>query len=261
MSDTHAERVREAFSAQAGSFEDGRLNGVFTDESSWLFERLERGPEDLLLDVAAGTGHAARSLASDVRVAVAVDVTPAMLAAGQAACAAGGPENVLFAPGDAAALPFLDASFDIVLTRFALHHIEDPGAVLREMARCARPGGRVALGDLVAVEDRLLATSQNRLERLRDPSHTRQLSAAELEELCRDAGLEATSSEVRAIDLPLARWLEQAQTPEDVGARISAELRAELDGGEETGFEPHLLDGRLWFRQRWASLIARRPPA
>jgi SAM-dependent methyltransferase len=259
MSETHQQRVHDAFTAQARSFEDKRFNGVFTDESSWLFQQLACDPQDVLLDVAAGTGHTARSLAPRVRLAVAVDVTEAMLATGQSATRSDGPENVMFVRGDAAALPFLDASFDIVVTRFALHHVEDPAAVVREMARCARPGAHVAIGDLVADEDRALAVSQNRLERLRDPSHTHALPVHEIELLCTAAGLEVLSSEVRSTQLPLTRWLEQAQTPVEVADGIRAQLRGELDGGQRTGFEPRERDGEVRFRQRWASVIARKP--
>lgn len=259
MSPTHTERVREAFSTQAQSFEDERFKRVFTSDARWLFERLALAPEDVLLDVAAGTGHAARSLAPRVRFALAVDLTPAMLDAGKAAAAGAAIDNLLFQIGDAAALPFLEASFDVVLTRFALHHIEDPGAVVREMARCARPGGTVAIGDMVAVDAPGLAVSQNRLERLRDPSHARALGVRELGALCGEAGLEEVVSEVRTIAMPLERWLAQAHTPPASAEVIRAEIRAEIAGGAATGLDPFEQDGVLWLSQPWASLVARKP--
>jgi ubiquinone/menaquinone biosynthesis C-methylase UbiE len=52
--------------------------------------------------------------------------------------------NLAFVTGDAYALPFEDASFDIVHTHQTLHHVADPVAVLREMRRVAKPGGIVA---------------------------------------------------------------------------------------------------------------------
>jgi SAM-dependent methyltransferase len=50
--------------------------------------------------------------------------------------------------GDAAALPFADASFDLVYCRFLLEYLPDPELAVREMARVCRPGGRMLLQDL-----------------------------------------------------------------------------------------------------------------
>ena len=87
-----------------------------------------------MLDVAAGTGHVARSLAPRVRAVVALDATQAMLEQGKRH----GVPNVVFMRGDAAALPFVDQSFDVVVNRFALHHFEQPEVQLAEMRRCGR---------------------------------------------------------------------------------------------------------------------------
>src|SRR5204863_348816 len=80
------------------------------------------------------------------------------------------PRNVLFMKADAAALPFVDGSFDVVVSRFAVHHFENPAVQIAEMRRVLRPGGRLAVADLVSDPDPEIAETQNRLERLRDPS-------------------------------------------------------------------------------------------
>jgi ubiquinone/menaquinone biosynthesis C-methylase UbiE len=261
MSEPHAKRVLDAFSAQAEAFEDARFNRLFTLDAEWLFERLDCRADDLLLDVAAGTGHAARSLAPRVRVAVAIDLTPAMLAAGRRAAGESALRNVVFQLGDAAALPFLDGSFDIVVSRFALHHLEDPAAAIAQMARCLRPGGRIALADMVSDEDHGLAAAQNRLERLRDPSHTRMLTVSELTSTLAALGLGAVTVVGREIDRPLEPWLEQAQTDPAVAEALREEIRAEIDGGTPTGLHPYESDGEIRFLQRWASVLAERDGA
>lgn len=261
MTDTHAERVRDAFTTQAAAFEDSRVNRLFTLDATWLFERLSCDPHDMLLDVAAGTGHAARALADRVGVAIAIDVTPAMLAAGKRSAEKDGLRNVLFQCGDATALPFLDESFDIVITRFALHHIEQPELVLGEMARCLRPGGRLAVADMAADEDVELAGSQDRLERLRDPSHARILSISGLLAALDRIGLEGFDVEARDIDRPLAPWLSQSETGEDVAAAIRGEIAAEIAGGTPTGLRAYEADGELRFAQRWVSVLALKPPS
>jgi ubiquinone/menaquinone biosynthesis C-methylase UbiE len=257
--DGHAAEVQRAFTTQAEAFEDGTRNQVFTAEARWVFDHLPVAADSLVLDVAAGTGHAARQLAATARAVVALDATAAMLARGQAAAAQEGLANVVFMHGDATALPFLDGSFDDVVSRFAVHHFAAPARVVAEMARCTRPGGHVALVDLVAAVDPGIAAEQNRLERLRDPSHTRMLSATELAALLTDAGLEITDVTTRELERPLKPWLDQTQTPLKTAAEIERALNAELELGEPatTGFQPRIAHGELWFTQTFTACVAR----
>jgi ubiquinone/menaquinone biosynthesis C-methylase UbiE len=259
----HARQIEQAFTTQAEAFEDSSRNQVFTSDARWVFERLPLTSADVVLDVAAGTGHAARQLATAARAVVALDATEAMLARGQAQAAAEGCANVVFMCGDAAALPFLEGSFDVVVSRFAAHHFEEPERVVAEMARCTRPGGHVALVDLVADEDARVASEQNRLERLRDPSHTRILAAIEMQALLAEAGLEAIDVATRPLERRLGPWLDQAQADEAARAEIHAALQADAAGGggaPSTGFRPRVDDeGALWFVHTFASAIASKP--
>jgi ubiquinone/menaquinone biosynthesis C-methylase UbiE len=243
MPDDHSQAVERAFTQQAAAFEDPRFNRVFTTDSEWLFERLPLGADDLVLDVASGTGHVARRVAPQVRVVVALDATRAMLEQGRAA----GVPNVVFVQGDAGALPFVDDSFDVVVSRFALHHFERPELQVAEMRRCLRPQGRLAIADIVAHP--AARDAQDRLERLRDPSHTRLLTVEEL------AGLAGEDVEVRDVERPLEPWLAQTETNEGAAGEIRAALRAELEGGPATGFRPSERDGDLHFIHSMASAI------
>ncbi len=240
-----SEERERSFTQQAAAFEDPRLNRLFTTDSEWLFERLPLDKDDLVLDVAAGTGHVARRLAPQVRTVVALDATRAMLEQGRAQA----PGNVLFVQGDAAALPFLDGSFDVVVTRFAVHHFDDPAVQLAEMRRVLRPHGRLAVADLVAHPE--AADTQNRLETLRDPSHTRML---ELDELI--ALVQADDVEFRDVVRPLEPWLLQTEPAAEAADEIRRALAAELDGGPPTGFRPRLHGDELHFVHTMASLIA-----
>ena len=253
--DTHGQRIERAFTEQAAAFEDGRFNRVFTADAAWVFEHLPRRPDDLALDVAAGTGHAARQLAGDVRAVVAVDATEAMLRRGREAALADGFDNIIFLRGDAADLPFLDDSFDIAVCRFAVHHFERPQTPLAEMRRCVRAGGRLGVADLIADADPAIAATQNELERLRDPSHARMLDADELRELVSGLGWQEVALETRSIARPLTPWLDQAQAGPEVTRQIRARLQDELAGGAPTGFTPHCHEGELWFVQTFASCI------
>jgi ubiquinone/menaquinone biosynthesis C-methylase UbiE len=101
------------------------------------------------LDVGCGTGDDVRAMAAVVGTGghvVGVDVSEQLVAEARRR-AAGGPANVEFRAGDAHTLPFADGSFDVVRTERVLQHVADPARVVAEMARLARPGGRVAAGE------------------------------------------------------------------------------------------------------------------
>src|SRR5579862_3234761 len=119
---THNEAIRREFEKQAASFN----NPIYTHRLDWIIEELAPQAGDIVLDVAAGTGHIARSLATKARHVVASDLTQEMLRLGKAEADAAGLRNILFEQGDAAHLPYLDASFDLVTNRFAVHHFQNP---------------------------------------------------------------------------------------------------------------------------------------
>ena len=255
MDTAHNELVRQEFAKQAASFEDPQYSFAHPRLISWILSHVPVEPHFTVLDVAAGTGHLARTLAPLVHQVVAVDLTPEMLAAGKQQADAAGIENVLFERGDAAALPYLDDSFDLVVSRFAIHHFSEPATQTAEMIRVCRRGGRVAVIDLVAAEPEL-AERYNELERLRDPSHTYALPAERLVELLEASGARIEQQNSHDQKLDVERWLAQADTRPDLAERIRAELRAELAGGSSTGMRPSLEEGGLYFTQRWVILLA-----
>ena len=132
---------------------------------------------------------------------VALDATEAMLAEAKAKAEEECLSNIKFLHGDATSLSFPDSSFGLVTSRLAIHHFTKPKPILDEMARVTAPDGRVVLVDLVASEcekqvglefnrqDCEQAGSHNRLERLRDPSHTSALSISHLSSLVDQSGL------------------------------------------------------------------------
>jgi ubiquinone/menaquinone biosynthesis C-methylase UbiE len=251
----HNDAVRREFTKQAQTFEDDRLNAAFTSGLDWLAECFAPESGHLVLDVAAGTGHVARTLAALARQVVAVDLTKAMLEEGRAQAERAGLDNVLFQEGDASALPYLDHSFDLVVTRFSLHHFEDPQIPLSEMVRVCRSGGRVGVADMVADDDPLLAERQDELERLRDPSHTRMLTLDALGDLLEQLGAGVLTRSSRQVVRPVQTWLDQARAGDAAAQKIIDELGAELAGGTETGLQPQQRDGELYFTQTWAVVV------
>ena len=97
-----------------------------------------------LLDVATGTGWAARRLAERGFRVTGVDFAPDMLASANEMADAHH-LDITFELGDAEALPYPDASFDAVLSSFGIMFVQRPEDAAAEIARVCKPGGRIAL--------------------------------------------------------------------------------------------------------------------
>ena len=125
--------------------------------------RIDAG--DRVLDIAAGTGNAAIPAARAGARVVALDLTPEMFEAGLVRASEAGVE-IDWIEGDAEALPFSDASFDVALSTFGVMFAPRHAVAAAEMARVVGPGGRIGLaswkadgtvGRLFNVIDRHLA--------------------------------------------------------------------------------------------------------
>jgi ubiquinone/menaquinone biosynthesis C-methylase UbiE len=158
----HDDTVRQEFAKQAVRFEDPAYSFADRRLIQWILTHVPPREGELVLDVAGGTGIVARAFARTAAQAVVIDLTRAMLETGRREADAAGLRNVLYLEGDAAELPFLDESFDLVTCRFAVHHFADPARQIAEMVRVCRRGGRVAIVDLVAF-DETLASEHDRL--------------------------------------------------------------------------------------------------
>jgi demethylmenaquinone methyltransferase/2-methoxy-6-polyprenyl-1,4-benzoquinol methylase len=116
----------------------------FGQDPRWrrfLVSRTEAGPGTTVLDVATGTGAVARELlAQKGCTVVGLDQSPQMLEEARRRL----PPDVKLVEGRAEQLPFPDAAFDALTFTYLLRYVEDPGSVLRELARVVRPGGTIA---------------------------------------------------------------------------------------------------------------------
>ncbi len=187
---THQALILDQFTRQATPFSTA---STITDENAlrMIVQAAQPSPDDTVLDVACGGGIIVCAFAPQVRHATGIDMTPAMLERAGKLADEKGLANVTWDRGNVERLPYADGSFNIVVTRFSMHHFPDPGRVLREMVRVCAPGGRVVVVDMYASEDAAKAAEWNRAERLRDPSHVRCLTLSELHALYASVGLPA----------------------------------------------------------------------
>ncbi|MFD1713988.1 methyltransferase domain-containing protein [Amnibacterium flavum] len=118
------------------------------NSAHYLIHHLHGGFD--ILDVGSGPGTISVDLADRVapgRV-VGVDAAESVVRGARELAESRGLRNVRFVTGDAYDLPFQDDTFDIAHAHQVLQHLEDPIAVLREMARVVKPGGIVAARDV-----------------------------------------------------------------------------------------------------------------
>jgi ubiquinone/menaquinone biosynthesis C-methylase UbiE len=235
----HDAVVRQSFEKQAALFTGEHSPFAHRPASAlaWL-EPLD--PDMIVLDVACGAAHAAEQAAPRVRQVVGVDLTPALLEVGADRLRVAGITNVLLQEGNAAELPFLDASFDLVMCRGSLHHFADPSGAVAEMARVCRPGGRVVVADMVA-PNAAVRDAFDGLHRSLDPSHAGVLLEAEMAGLLEaEVGPLSYGETSDPFRIPVDRILSDAADRD----AVTRALEAELAGGPATGFEPVLEDGQ-----------------
>jgi ubiquinone/menaquinone biosynthesis C-methylase UbiE len=99
---------------------------------------------DRVLDVGTASGNTAISAARRRAIVTAVDLVPALLEHARNRALTEG-FQIDFREGNAMALTFADASFDVVLSTFGAIFAPDPQQTASEMARVCRPGGKIAL--------------------------------------------------------------------------------------------------------------------
>jgi ubiquinone/menaquinone biosynthesis C-methylase UbiE len=108
-------------------------------------------PADSCVDLGAGTGFVTMALAPMVSRVLAIDISPAMVAALAEAAADSGLENVSTQVADLSALQLPPASADLIVSSYALHHLShgDKRDLATRAAAWLRPGGRLVIADMM----------------------------------------------------------------------------------------------------------------
>jgi ubiquinone/menaquinone biosynthesis C-methylase UbiE len=222
-----------------------------------------------MLDVATGAGHTAAAFAPHVAKAIASDLTDEMLEQAAKLAREKGLSNLVTAKGDAEALPFPDASFELVTSRIAPHHFPDVARFVAEAWRVLKPGGTLAVVDNISPDAqstsgfsdadlRDAAAAYNAFEKLRDESHGRCLTTGEWVALVRRAGFEVVHQERLAKAMEFKPWAERMGVDAPTIARLETML-ANATPALKAFLTPRTEEGRLAFTLAELVLIARKP--
>jgi SAM-dependent methyltransferase len=135
-------RLKETW--MAGDYD--RFSRYMEQGARIFYEQLDIPAGCQLLDVACGSGQVALWAARDGVNVTGVDIAPNLVQRAQARAKAEG-LNARFMEGDAEALPFEDASFDVVTSLVGAMFAPRPELVAREVLRVCSPGGTIAMGN------------------------------------------------------------------------------------------------------------------
>ena len=209
---THEALVGAQFGDQAQAYLQGSVHAQgkdLTRLAAWLDDKAHAS----LLDIGCGAGHASFVAAPKVAHVTAYDLSDKMLAVVQAAARERELHNIDTRQGQAEALPFPAASFDVVISRYSAHHWHDVGMALREIKRVLKPGGEFILMDIASPGQPVRDVWLQTVEMLRDPSHVRNYSQGEWLRLVNEGGMTVQEMAADRLELEFSSWVARMRTP------------------------------------------------
>ncbi|WP_330986157.1 MULTISPECIES: class I SAM-dependent methyltransferase [Enterobacterales] len=209
---THHNNVDKQFGFQASAYLTSAVHASGRDLQR-LSERLSAFPQAHVLDMGCGAGHASFIAAGKVAKVTAYDLSAQMLDVVNQAAADKGLTNISTCQGYAEILPFEDASYDVVISRYSAHHWHDVGQALREVRRVLKPGGVFIIMDVMSPGHPLRDIWLQTVEALRDTSHVRNYSSGEWLSLINEAGLITRNLITDRLPLEFSSWVARMRTP------------------------------------------------
>src|SRR5271154_184799 len=232
--------VRERFTRTAEVFGDYAVAHRVT-EAERLARMVSAGENARAVDLACGPGTLALRFARHVRWICGLDLTPAILERARRSALADGLANLDFAIGDAQSLPFADGSLDLAVTSYSRHHFPDAARTIGEMARVVKRGGRVGILDIFVPDDPQVSELNNRIEILRDASHTRTITREEFEAHFAAHGLRILETGIQENSRAFDHWMLVAGLKPADRAYIEARrLMEESIADDAAWFHPRL---------------------
>lgn len=256
MSEELKAKVRAQFGASSDAYATSEIHAK--GESIGLLLELVRPQADWqAIDVATGAGHTALAFAPHVAQMVATDLTAEMLAKTAELATERGITNIETKPADAEALPFDDASFDLVTCRLAFHHFPNPRQAISEFARVLKPAGVVGFSDNIVVPNKQAANYYNAYEKLRDPSHICVYPLLRLQAMLEEPGLKVEATRALSKEIEFHEWADRQHVSAANKDRLM-EMMRHIPEVLRPFLAPRWAHKTLYFTLHEAVLIARK---
>ena len=208
----HDQVVTEQFGSTAAAYLTSTVHAHGADLQD-IAAYARQFPQAVVLDIGCGGGHASFAMAPHAGKVIAYDLAEEMLSVVAGAARERGLHNLEVQQGSADQLPFADASFDLVCTRYSAHHWKNLPQALAEMARVLKPGGKCIVIDTAAPDDVLADTYLQAIELLRDTSHVRNRSLSDWRVLLTQVGFKLVGDKSWKLPLQFDSWVARMRTP------------------------------------------------
>lgn len=251
------EKIKKEFTKQAKNFENYQKSFSKEKFNKWAIEKINFDKSENVLEVAAGTCALGRMVSPFVKTITELDATKAMLDVGRNEAEKEGIFNLSFKEGIAEKLPFSNDTFDTVMSRLAFHHFLDIDIVFSEMVRVLKSNGKLVIIDMEARDENLREVA-DKLETMRDNSHTKCVSRKEFISLAEKNSMSISVCEMIPIPVSLTAWMELTKVPDDTRVEIRKAMQVDIDGGKQTGFEPYMSNGEIYFNHKWLLIVAQK---
>ncbi len=227
----HNRLILDQFTKQAQPFAEKVDPAVNQKVFELIIKTSGVNESDDVLDVACGPGLLACAFARHVRSVAGIDLTSEMIRWARFLAEAKNLSNVTWKIGDASAIPYGDHSFTTVITRYSFHHLLDPLAVLAEMVRVCKPGGKIVVIDEYTPPEPERAALFNAVEKIRDPSHVKAFAISELVAMMNKEEISVSRIESYDLEIDLEVQLSSSFPNEGDADKLRAAINEDIGKG------------------------------
>jgi len=194
-----------------------------------LVNLVEPKPGEIVLDLLTGLGHVARAFAPRVKHVDAYDPDFHILSDARELTEKSGLKNIKFIEGVLADIGLPENHYDIIAARLAIRHLGDCASLIREANRILKPSGRIVISDCLAPLQNDLAEFQGNLMDLRDSSHVRSYSLAELENHLERENFDIDVIEIYPMEHKFESWAKRLGAKNENVRMLAATLQQASD--------------------------------
>jgi len=220
-----------------------------------LVEIFGPSQDDMVLDIATGTGNTAFALAPHVKKVIGIDITDIMLDTAKKLGEEYGYSNIEWVKANVEHLPFTDGYFTGATCRASAHHFIDIDKALDEVRRVLLPGGKFLLVDITAPE--IAMEFMHQIETIRDPSHVRSYGAEQWKSMLAEHGLSIQYVENIQERWDFEKWMDNMGL-ENSTRKLLRNMIMSADQLVKELLQPEIQNGKLFHNYWHVILLAKK---